>query len=132
MYYTYFLVALFYNNSFFTAVEVRNWTSEHYIANQSSCQQILENFDILSEIPILNNVQLHNIRDKQLVRFRGMIQDMYDPEYYLKQFEVKNTRTGESEVRCGMYTDAHCMVNYFFMIKRILFHNYIYKNVRKQ
>ncbi|XP_014478288.1 PREDICTED: mini-chromosome maintenance complex-binding protein [Dinoponera quadriceps] len=91
-----------------TATEVRNWTTEYYIINQSSCQQILE--DILKEIPLLNNVQLHNIKDKQLVRFQGMVQDMYDPEYYFKQYEVRNTRTGESNIRYGIYSDiAHCL-----------------------
>lgn len=93
-------------------MEVKNWTPEYYITNQSSCWQILENPNALSEIPLLNNSQVHNIRDKQLVRFRGMIQDMYDPEYYFKQYEVKNTKTGESDIRCGMYTDAaQCLVN---------------------
>lgn len=105
------LFVLFYDNCFVSAVEVKNWTLEHYITNQSSCQQILENLDVLSEIPLLNDAQLHDIRDKQLIRFRGMIQDMYDPEYYLKQYEVKNTKTGKSDVRCGMYTDTTCLVN---------------------
>ncbi|KYN02128.1 hypothetical protein ALC62_07119 [Cyphomyrmex costatus] len=61
---------------------------------------------MLTKIPLLNNVQLHNIKDKELVRFRGMIQDIYNPEYYFKQYEVKNTDTGESTIRCGMYMDA--------------------------
>lgn len=95
---------------------MRNWTSEYYITNQLSCQQILGNSDILKEIPLLNDVQLHNIKDKQLVRFRGMVQDMYDPEYYFKQYEVKNTRTGESNVRYGMYADvACCLVSYLLL-----------------
>ncbi|GAB1863759.1 Mini-chromosome maintenance complex-binding protein [Camponotus japonicus] len=89
-----------------TSIEVRNWTTEYYVTNQLSCQQMLGNSDILKEIPLLNNVQLHDITDKQLVRFRGMVQDMYDPEYFFKQYEVKNTKTGESDIRCGMYTDA--------------------------
>lgn len=97
--------------SFVVAIEVRNWTTEYYVTNQLSCQQILENPDVLREIPLLNNVQLHNIADKQLVRFRGMVQDMYDPEYFFKQYEVKNTKTGESDIRCGMYADAaRCLV----------------------
>ncbi|KAL0111920.1 hypothetical protein PUN28_013261 [Cardiocondyla obscurior] len=39
-----------------------------------------------------------------------MIQDMYNPEYYLKQYEIKNTNTGDIDVRCGMYVDtAQCL-----------------------
>lgn len=96
---------------------MRNWTPEYYIANQSDCQQVLESSDVLTEIPLLNCAQLHDIRDKELVRFRGMIQDMYNPEYYFKQYEVKNTDTGENDVRCGMYMDsARCLVNYLLLI----------------
>ncbi|XP_018304208.1 mini-chromosome maintenance complex-binding protein isoform X1 [Mycetomoellerius zeteki] len=89
-----------------TSVEVRDWTPEYYVSNQSNCQEILKSPDILTKIPLLNNAQLHDIKDKELVRFRGMIQDMYNPEYYFKQYEVKNTNTGESDIRCGMYMDA--------------------------
>ncbi|XP_011049516.1 PREDICTED: mini-chromosome maintenance complex-binding protein isoform X2 [Acromyrmex echinatior] len=89
-----------------TSVEIRDWTPEYYVSNQLNCQKILESRNILTKIPLLNNTQLHDIKDKELVRFRGMIQDMYDPEYYLKQYEVKNTSTGESNIRCGMYMDA--------------------------
>ncbi|XP_011874176.1 PREDICTED: mini-chromosome maintenance complex-binding protein isoform X2 [Vollenhovia emeryi] len=70
-----------------TSIEVRDWTPEYYVANQSNCQQILEGSDVLTEIPLLNDTRLHDIRDKQLVRFRGMIQDMYNPEYYFKKYE---------------------------------------------
>ncbi|XP_024887106.1 mini-chromosome maintenance complex-binding protein-like isoform X1 [Temnothorax curvispinosus] len=89
-----------------TSIEIKNWTPEYYVANQSDCQQILEGSDALMEIPLLNNARLHDIKDKELVRFRGMIQDMYNPEYYFKQYEVKNTDTGESNIRSGMYMDA--------------------------
>jgi len=107
------LFFIFYVNFFIPAIEIRNWTPEFYVANQSDCQQILEGPDVLTEIPLLNNVQLHDIKDKELVRFRGMIQDMYNPEYYFKQYEVKNTDTGERDIRCGMYMDAaRCLVNY--------------------
>lgn len=90
----------------------------------------------MREIPLLNNVQLHDITDKQLVRFRGMVQDMYDPEYFFKQYEVKNTKTGKSDIRCGMYTDAaRCLVIYplclvlSLSIFRILELLYIYDSV---
>lgn len=87
-------------------IEARNWTSDYYVANETSCQQVLGNPEILKEIPLLNNAEIRDIADKQLVRFRGMIQDMYNPEYYFKRYGVKNLNTAESDVRCGMYTDA--------------------------
>lgn len=49
--------------------------------------------------------------DRQLVRFRGMIQDMHNPEYYFQQYEVKDNQTETHEIRCGMYADsAQCLV----------------------
>lgn len=55
---------------------------------------------------MLNDAPLHCFRDKQLVRFRGMIQDMYNPEYYFQKYEVKNIQSGYCDVRFGMYTDS--------------------------
>ncbi|KAL2747596.1 mini-chromosome maintenance complex-binding protein isoform X2 [Vespula maculifrons] len=82
------------------------WTPEHFVKNQSSCKHILENSGALREIPLLNNAPLHCFKDKQLVRFRGMIQDMYNPEYYFQKYEVKNIQNGYCDVRFGMYTDS--------------------------
>jgi len=105
------IIVLFYYKHFLSVIEVKNWTPGHYITNETSCRKILENPDILKEIPLLNNVQLRDIADKQLVRFRGMIQDMYNPEYYFKRYKVKNSSTGESDVRYGTYMDtAVCSV----------------------
>jgi hypothetical protein len=65
----------------------------------------------LKEIPSLNNESLDNFRNGQLVRFQGMLQDMYNPEYYFKKYEVINTKTGAVSSKCGMYIDgAHCQV----------------------
>jgi hypothetical protein len=104
---------LFHHERSVSVSEIKNWTPGHYIANEASCQEILENPDILREIPLLNNVRLRDVADKQLVRFRGMVQDMYNPEYYFKRYKVKNSSTGETDVRHGMYTDAAvCSVRY--------------------
>ncbi|XP_011694426.1 PREDICTED: mini-chromosome maintenance complex-binding protein [Wasmannia auropunctata] len=111
-----------------TSLEVRNWTPEYYVANQSNCEQILDGPDARTDIPLLNGAQSHDIKDKELVRFRGMIQDIYNPEYYFKQYEVKNTNTGESDVRCGMYTDAaRCLPH-----EEILMYSKKNKNAERQ
>ncbi|KAK2579582.1 hypothetical protein KPH14_010877 [Odynerus spinipes] len=88
------------------SLSINDWTPEHFIANQPSCKLILENSDALKEIPLLNNAPLHDFRDKQLVRFRGMVQDMYNPEYYFQKYEVKNIQSGCCDVKFGMYTDS--------------------------
>lgn len=88
------------------ALSINDWTPEHFVKNQSSCKLLLENSNALREIPLLNDAPLHCFRDKQLVRFRGMIQDMYNPEYYFQKYEVKNIQSGYCDVRFGMYTDS--------------------------
>ncbi|XP_046833718.1 mini-chromosome maintenance complex-binding protein [Vespa crabro] len=88
------------------SLSINDWTPEHFVKNQSSCKFILENSDAIREIPLLNNAPLHYFKDKQLVRFRGMIQDMYNPEYYFKKYEVKNIQNGYCDVRFGMYMDS--------------------------
>ena len=35
-----------------------------------------------------------------------MVQDMFDPEYYLGVYEVKNKTTNETALRCGKYRDT--------------------------
>ncbi|XP_043789595.1 mini-chromosome maintenance complex-binding protein [Apis laboriosa] len=93
-----------------SSLKITDWTPDYFIANRSNCNVILENLDTLNEIPLLNNVPLHEFKDKQLVRFKGMIQDMHDPEYYLQQYEVKNNQTETFELKSGMYIDtAKCL-----------------------
>ncbi|XP_015593977.1 mini-chromosome maintenance complex-binding protein isoform X2 [Cephus cinctus] len=86
------------------------WTPEHFLTNQTSCQLILEDAEALREIPLVNSAPLHSFKDGELVRFRGMIQDMYNPEYYFENYEVRNSQTGECQIRCGTYKDtAYCL-----------------------
>nr|XP_014090361.1 mini-chromosome maintenance complex-binding protein isoform X1 [Bactrocera oleae] len=48
----------------------------------------LEDPKLWSEIPLLNYTALHDLKDMNIVRFRGMIQDMLDPEMYLERYEI--------------------------------------------
>lgn len=103
-------------NFILASLKITDWTPDYFIANQSNCNIILENLNILDEIPLLNNAPLHEFKDKQLVRFKGMIQDMHDPEYYLQQYEVKNNQTETFELKSGMYIDtAKCLVIIFIL-----------------
>lgn len=42
------------------------------------------------QIPSLNDLDLHSLTSGTLVRFRCMIQDVFDPELYLALFEAKD------------------------------------------
>lgn len=58
------------------------------------------------QIPLINSNASHNLADSTLVRFRGMIQDMHNPEFYFEQFEVLNTTTNEVKIKSGKYRDT--------------------------
>ncbi|XP_071949146.1 mini-chromosome maintenance complex-binding protein-like [Antedon mediterranea] len=71
--------------------------------------QRLENPDSLLWIPSLNDVPLHDLKTNVLVRFRCMIQDMFDPEFYIGAYEIIDKTSGQKEIKCGMYRDiAEC------------------------
>uniref|UniRef100_A0A0K8V9G6 Mini-chromosome maintenance complex-binding protein n=1 Tax=Bactrocera latifrons TaxID=174628 RepID=A0A0K8V9G6_BACLA len=58
-----------------------------------------------SGIPLLNYTPLHDLKDMSIVRFRGMIQDMLDPEMYLERYEiVKEDNT--CRVQDGKFRDC--------------------------
>ena len=68
------------------------------------------------QVPSLNEVAHHHLRNHTLVRFRCMIQDMFDPEYYLGVFEVKKSN-GDTALRCGMFRDTvECKVTWLTQI----------------
>lgn len=59
----------------------------------------------LSKVPSINNSIVENIPPKSLVCFRGMIQDMFDPEFYLGQYSVTNKTTQEKSIKTSCFTD---------------------------
>ncbi|XP_037975058.2 mini-chromosome maintenance complex-binding protein [Plutella xylostella] len=68
-------------------------------------------------IPLINSNASHNLSDGALVRFRGMIQDMHNPEFFFESFEVFNTATNECKIKSGKYRDTadvleHEKINY--------------------
>uniref|UniRef100_A0A1A9X0J6 Mini-chromosome maintenance complex-binding protein n=1 Tax=Glossina brevipalpis TaxID=37001 RepID=A0A1A9X0J6_9MUSC len=81
-------------------------TPEEFLGPQkANFEKKLEDLKIWSSIPMLNYTPLHKLKDCTLVRFRGMIQDMRDPEIYLQKYVVRNSgdasgvRTQEGKYR---------------------------------
>ncbi|XP_015110478.1 mini-chromosome maintenance complex-binding protein [Diachasma alloeum] len=83
-----------------------DWTCDYFVENRTSCKNSLANINESGGIPSLNSSALHDLKDGQLVRFRGMIQDMYNPEFYFERYEVRDNSSGESSMRTGMYRDT--------------------------
>ncbi len=47
------------------------------------------------ELPSLNETPQHQLVDGQVVRFRCMVQDMFDPEFYVAVVTVRDLTTGK-------------------------------------
>lgn len=62
------------------------------------------------QIPSLNDYPPHRIKNKSLVRFRGMIQDMFDPEFFMEAFEVSMGKTNATKMFCGLYQESFLQV----------------------
>lgn len=87
-------------------MEFASWTPETFLQNQTDNLNLLENDkNSWTKIPFLNNQKLHEIKDQTLVRFRGMIQDMLDPEIYLEKYLVKSGSTDE-RIQEGKFRDT--------------------------
>ncbi|XP_012269288.3 mini-chromosome maintenance complex-binding protein [Athalia rosae] len=88
------------------AEDLSDWTPDFFLENESACEQVLGEVDLRASIPSLNSLPLHAFKNQQLVRFRGMIQDMYNPEFYCDTFKVRSTITNDTQTRRGKYKDS--------------------------
>ncbi|KAH8409904.1 hypothetical protein KR009_000824 [Drosophila setifemur] len=68
-------------------------------------KETLKDFRHWHSVPLLNYTPLHKLKDQALVRFRGMIQDMMDPEIYLERYEVKSS-DGSKRLQGGKFRDC--------------------------
>ncbi|KAL2083636.1 hypothetical protein ACEWY4_021409 [Coilia grayii] len=57
-------------------------------------------------VPSLNDVPLHYMKPNSLVKFRCMVQDMFDPEFYMGVYEVVDQATKSKSLKCGKYKDV--------------------------
>ncbi|XP_041476433.1 mini-chromosome maintenance complex-binding protein-like [Lytechinus variegatus] len=65
----------------------------------------LSDFTAWQRIPSLNHTPLHTLKPNSLVRYRCMVQDMFDPEYYLGVYEVQDKANNTTFLRTGKYQD---------------------------
>ncbi|XP_046680106.1 mini-chromosome maintenance complex-binding protein-like [Homalodisca vitripennis] len=85
---------------------MESWTSSYWQENSKVCMDEFKKDDSWEKVPLINTTPHHLLKDGQLVRFRGMIQDMYNPVYYLATYEVLDTTTNQKIVRSGKYKDS--------------------------
>ncbi|KAF5269933.1 hypothetical protein FQR65_LT05732 [Abscondita terminalis] len=81
-------------------------TPDQWTQHESELLERLKDSNQWDSIPSLNVNDVQNLHDMRLVRFRGMIQDIFNPEYYHEQYEVIiNRATNERSLRNAIYRD---------------------------
>lgn len=81
------------------------WTPEYFVSNSENCLELLKNDSEWDKIPFLNHANLSELRDTTLVRFRGMVQDMFNSEIYLQEYDVVNANGISTRLQNGKYRD---------------------------
>ncbi|KAM6916062.1 mini-chromosome maintenance complex-binding protein [Xenentodon cancila] len=73
----------------------------------------LKEKDSQTMVPSLNDVPLHYLKPNSLVKFRCLIQDMFDPEFYMGVYETVDPTSKAKMLRCGKYKDVtECGVDF--------------------
>ncbi|XP_065184738.1 mini-chromosome maintenance complex-binding protein-like [Sycon ciliatum] len=88
----------------------RNGEGEFATELQKQVKSRILNADDVSWIPSLNDVPVSQLKGSCMVRYRGMIQDMFGPEIFLAQYELAESNGGPArDLCCGWYQDiADC------------------------
>ncbi|KAI5644168.1 mini-chromosome maintenance replisome factor domain-containing protein [Phthorimaea operculella] len=86
--------------------EFEKVTPDLWLANEKEWKEKLLKLPNHYQIPLINTNASHNLADGTLARFRGMVQDMHNPEFYFEQFEVFNSTTNEVKNKSGKYRDT--------------------------
>lgn len=85
---------------------IESLTPEMCIKQLNVAKQLLSTNFIKTKIPVINNWKdLSRLKNTQLVRFRGLVQNMFDPEIYLETYEVKITNEA-TEMRSAKFCDT--------------------------
>lgn len=80
-------------------------TPELFIERTSEVLEAVSNGNVRAKIPLISNLDsFDQLNDGQLVRFRGLVQNMFDPEIYLEQYQIKDGNN-DLHTRNGKYRD---------------------------
>jgi len=86
---------------FSSRVEGDNWEEKV----ESHFKAELSRPEVWAGLTSLNTAPNHSLVEGQLVKFRGMVQDMFDPEYYIAEYQVRE-KGGGVVSRSGRYRDT--------------------------
>ncbi|KAJ9584173.1 hypothetical protein L9F63_021470 [Diploptera punctata] len=74
--------------------------------HEAECRRNLNDPNIWKNVRCLYNTSIIAGAEPQLVRFTGMIQDMYDTEMYMEQYELRDSVTSQTRIENGKYRDV--------------------------
>lgn len=57
------------------------------------CLTLVSFFFCFFQVPSLNDVPLHYLKPNSLVKFRCMVQDMFDPEFFMGVYETNDPKS---------------------------------------
>lgn len=87
-------------------IALNELTPELVCSNLPGTLATLTDDAVWKEIPLISNLaNFDHLKEMQLVRFRGLVQDMRDPEIYLETFQTKCVENGDVKVRSVKYRD---------------------------
>lgn len=78
-------------------------TPKVWLENESEMRKSVLSF--WDAVPLIDITNIKNLPDQRLVRFRGMVQDTLNPEYYLKLYEVYDKVDNEKKMRTMKFQD---------------------------
>lgn len=85
-------------------VKLSNLSLDEYLSDETGYAEVLKDVRSVQQVPLLNYANVQDFADHTLVRFRGMVQDMQDPETYLESYEV-NGDNATIRKQDGRYRD---------------------------
>lgn len=87
-------------------MDIASITIENWLTNEDEHLKQLLSPSIYAQVPLINLNDAQNYAEGALVRFKGMVQDMYGSELYLKTYHFTNNTTGERVTKSGKYRDT--------------------------
>lgn len=84
---------------------IESLTPDLFIEKSAEVLEALSKDEIRSKIPLISNWEnFDRLKDMQLVRFRGLVQNMLDPEVYLEVYQTKRDNN-TMDLRKGKFRD---------------------------
>lgn len=69
----------------------------------------------ITQIPSLNSTSLDQLKSGILVKYRCMVQDVFDPQFCVGEYTVTNTNTLSSRLEFGSFRDVPTLAVSFLL-----------------